>query len=242
MDTINETNDLISASSLGQYNVVEEILCNHLEDVNVVNDSGWTPLVYASNFGHFNIVRLLLRFSAEVNFQDNECRTALMMAASNGHTRCIDILINTGKADKTLTDITGYTALNYAINNGHGSNKLIKNLLSTSIGYQLRGRSTSQSKMEAMPSHTMSWSLQSSNNSVVSSSSDDCNQIFNVYETNAFSNGFWRPNKQHELNPKANNFVPSYVPSFEFLSEKLRILEERVNHLESRLKNEMSSH
>ncbi|CAG2106272.1 unnamed protein product, partial [Medioppia subpectinata] len=214
MESMSKTQDLVSATSIGDYSAVDRILSNNLEDVNAVNKSGWTALMYAANYGHFNIIRLLVRHNVNVNFQDSIGRTALMMAACNGHTRCIDALINYGNADKELSDVSGANALIYAVNNGHGSNKLIKSLLTdgnlspltTYEGQQVRGRS--QAQQSRTRQQEMASAAISSANSVVRESKD---HIFNPYEKTPFSNANWPSvdSVESNLNPKAEQFVPS---------------------------------
>lgn len=124
-------NDLVSAASVGNMSAVEKFLKSRSADINEVNgESGWTPLMYASNYGNYNVVRALIQNGCIVDFQDpNQGRTALMLAACNGHTRCMEVLINIGNADKDIKDIDGHDALYYAKTSGHGNNKMIRTLL-----------------------------------------------------------------------------------------------------------------
>lgn len=176
-----ESIDLISATSIGDYNTVEDILKNNLEDVNNVNASGWTPVMYAANYGHFNIIRLMVRYNCDVNHRDWQGRTALMLAASNGHTRCLDVLINYGNADKSLKDMSGNNAFKYAKNCGHGNNKLIKTLLLKTDGYELKGRAFMAPTPAPSP-------VSLTKSSEISESETLIGEIYNPYETTAFSN------------------------------------------------------
>jgi len=162
-----------------------------------------------------------VRLRANVDFRDSHGRTSLMLAACNGHTRCLDVLINDGKADKQLRDIDGIDALGYAKNNGHGNNKLIKSLLIKPVeGYQVRGRSAYPYLKRSDPISTasQSWTL---TQSLLKASSED--QLFNPCESTPFSNSCWRPINS-ELNPNAQHFLPSVplsVPDFTPLSISL---------------------
>ncbi|CAG2169637.1 unnamed protein product [Oppiella nova] len=212
MDSMRDSQSLVSAASVGDYGTVEYILSNNLEDVNGVNESGWTALLYAANYGHFNIIRHLIRHNANVNYQDSQGRTALMLAACNGHTRCIDALVNYGKADKYMEDLNGANALNYATNHGHGNNKLIKSMLSESSDgfevYQLRGRSYSHVKAEPKPNESLGSTLSLSSNSAT----EEGDHIFNPCGKTPFSNAIWGTVKS-DLNPKAKKFEPSFLHS-----------------------------
>jgi len=52
-----------------------------------------------------------------VNFKDYDSRTALMLAAAEGHTNIVKYLVNHG-ADKSVKDCTGSTALEEAEKKG----------------------------------------------------------------------------------------------------------------------------
>jgi len=202
---MSEPMDLVSAASIGSYSVVEDILRNKLEDVNQVNASGWTPVMYAANYGHFNIIRLFIRHGCEVDHRDWQGRTALMLAASNGHTRCLDVLINYGKADKALKDLSGTDAYKYAKNCGHGNNKLIKSLLLKSEGYELRGRPLST----ATPTNTPVRSRRTSCSLTLNRTPRD--EIYNPFQPTAFSN--------------------SLRDERDFLNLKVKELEKRLNEV-----------
>lgn len=68
--------------------------------------------MYAANYGHYNILKpLVTERQAITNFREPKTdKTALMFAASNGHTRCIETLLQ-GKADKDLKDAQGNNAV-----------------------------------------------------------------------------------------------------------------------------------
>jgi uncharacterized protein len=48
--------------------------------------------MFASQPGHFEIVRTLLEKWAGVNIRDNKVNTALTLASSKGHTRIVELL------------------------------------------------------------------------------------------------------------------------------------------------------
>ena len=60
--------------------------------------------------GHHDCEKLLLEAGADVNAQDKDGRTALMMATRNGHDKCVELLIERG-VDVNVKDNDGRTAL-----------------------------------------------------------------------------------------------------------------------------------
>src|SRR5919206_524002 len=65
-------------------------------DVNARADDGWTPLLWASWFGHADVVKLLLAHGADVNARDKDTDTALMKAATQGHADVVQMLLDKG--------------------------------------------------------------------------------------------------------------------------------------------------
>ncbi|KAH0556821.1 hypothetical protein GP486_005389 [Trichoglossum hirsutum] len=84
-----------------------------------LSSEGRTCLHYASTYGQWDVVRLLLEHNADVNAKDNSRRTALHMAAQNGHTAVVQQLLE-HKADINAKDThDGGTALHMAVRYGH---------------------------------------------------------------------------------------------------------------------------
>lgn len=85
-------------------------------DVNLRDtNSGWTPLIRcASVSGHRNIGLTLLQNGAEVNAQDKDGKTALMIAIVNGHLDLLEILLKKN-ADIKLKNEYGKTAYDMAL-------------------------------------------------------------------------------------------------------------------------------
>lgn len=64
--------------------------------VNKSDDDGWTPLLSAASGGHEGTVQLLLGAGADACAVNNTLRSALHYAASKGHVRVAQILIEAG--------------------------------------------------------------------------------------------------------------------------------------------------
>ena len=72
--------------------VVNRLLDYKELDVNFQGEYGDIALIKASQYGHSEIVRLLLKNKANVNLKDNNGRTALMEASSNGRLKVVELL------------------------------------------------------------------------------------------------------------------------------------------------------
>ena len=64
--------------------------------LNVTDNSDFTPLHEASNFGHLEYVEELHRAGANLNMQSRDKVTPLITAAANGHVAVMEYLINAG--------------------------------------------------------------------------------------------------------------------------------------------------
>eukprot|EP00938_MAST-03A_sp_MAST-3A-sp1_P005266 g5266.t1 len=98
------TNELIFAARRGFDGAVEILLENNNKDI--IDDPGLkscTALHYASMFGHEDIVRMLLKHSADVDIQNNNGSTPLHCAVRNSHYRIANLLIQNG-ADVNAKD------------------------------------------------------------------------------------------------------------------------------------------
>ncbi|KAH3851293.1 hypothetical protein DPMN_093773, partial [Dreissena polymorpha] len=86
--------------------------------LNVVDDAGREPLLWAACSGNAASCALLLKAGADVNTRDNDQLTALHCAASRGNDQCIEVLRKSG-ADVNLMDGNKCTPLFYAITLGN---------------------------------------------------------------------------------------------------------------------------
>uniref|UniRef100_A0A8C2U461 Ankyrin repeat and sterile alpha motif domain containing 3 n=1 Tax=Coturnix japonica TaxID=93934 RepID=A0A8C2U461_COTJA len=118
--------DLHTASSIGQYEVVQECIQRGDVDLNKKNCGGWTPLMYASYIGHDTVVHLLLEAGVNVNIPTPEGQTPLMLASSCGNESVAYFLLQQG-AELEMKDIHGWTALFHCTSAGH--QQMVKFLL-----------------------------------------------------------------------------------------------------------------
>lgn len=90
---------------------------NNFSDLTSPNSTGAIPIYRAAELNKLNVVRTLLRSGVDVNSTTDKkfaSRSALAVAASNGHLELIKFLILSG-ADINRLDVNGYTALNLAL-------------------------------------------------------------------------------------------------------------------------------
>ena len=80
----------------------------------------WTPLHYACQGGHKNIVQYLITdLRCELRARDCNGSLALHIACGNGHLELTNYLITEQDCDVTAQDYNGWTPLDYAYSNGH---------------------------------------------------------------------------------------------------------------------------
>lgn len=81
--------------------------------------SNTEALINAASNGEYDAVVLALTGQSVINGQDSDGLTALMAAASNGHARIVELLLQQPTIDLNIKTKIGWTALIFAIVNGH---------------------------------------------------------------------------------------------------------------------------
>ncbi|KAF0693601.1 Aste57867_15466 [Aphanomyces stellatus] len=79
---------------------------------------GFTPLYLAAMKDHHRVVQCLLRRGARTEVVCNKRRTAIMIAASRGRLKTVEVLL-AFKANVDVKDERGATAWHLAVRNGH---------------------------------------------------------------------------------------------------------------------------
>ena len=103
---------------------IERLLSEGGIDINVQRQPQlWTPLMIAANRGSLDIVRLLLRYQADPNFEEFDSFTALLFAAHHGHVAVARILLERG-ANVYHKSSAGATALSLASSNAEMKREL----------------------------------------------------------------------------------------------------------------------
>ncbi|KAL2676553.1 hypothetical protein Neosp_010314 [[Neocosmospora] mangrovei] len=113
----NQVTALHMAALFGLVNVVRKLATPESVDQQTIN--GWTPLAFATEQGHDEVIRLLLvEHGAKANLQDEDGMTPLHRAVSCRHASSSKLLLEVGKADMWLKDFRGETPLYLAILHG----------------------------------------------------------------------------------------------------------------------------
>ncbi|KAI9801465.1 MAG: hypothetical protein M1833_002697 [Piccolia ochrophora] len=92
-------------------------------DVNAPDEEGTAPLIYASCFGHQDVVAELLSAGANVDKQDRNQWSALMWAMTNRHKAIAKLLLDHG-ASTEVKSSSGRTAFDFAAPNSEISDYL----------------------------------------------------------------------------------------------------------------------
>lgn len=130
--------DLIDAAKSNDSYRVNIILTRSCSKVNDSDKGGRTALHEASQRGHFEIVKMLLRFTAlNVNAQDHIGNTALHEACRNGHKNIVEMLLRRGARpsvrnrygtepihDAAVSVVQEHTIVQLLLNKGINKNSL----------------------------------------------------------------------------------------------------------------------
>jgi hypothetical protein len=114
------------AASNGQIDRVQSFLGGPAKswiDLNAPDSEGTPPLIYASCFGHQDVVATLLDAGANVNRQDKNQWSSLMWAMTNRHKGIAKILLDHG-ADPDVKSSSGRTAHDFLAPNSEMSDYL----------------------------------------------------------------------------------------------------------------------
>jgi hypothetical protein len=117
---------LFMAASNGDVQRVHRLVrgaASELVDLDAVDTEGTPPLVYASCFGHKDVVVALLNAGATVDNQDRNQWTALMWAITNRHKDIAKLLLDHG-ASTDIKSSSGRTALDFVPPNSEMSDFL----------------------------------------------------------------------------------------------------------------------
>lgn len=101
---------IMAASLTGHLDLVKKLRARGAE----INNSGWTPLIYAATGGQDAIVEYLLAEGASINAVSPNGTSALMMAVREGKGSTVTLLIAKG-ADVNHRNQGGATALGWAL-------------------------------------------------------------------------------------------------------------------------------
>lgn len=109
------TSEINRCSKNQDFELVKKVLEYHPEQVNLADERGFTPLLFATYMGNSEIVDYLFKFNPHVDAQDITGNTALMGVSFKGNLEMAQLLLDHG-ANTDLTNKKGATALIYAVN------------------------------------------------------------------------------------------------------------------------------
>ncbi|XP_039875157.1 histone-lysine N-methyltransferase EHMT1a [Simochromis diagramma] len=106
------------AAKLGHYSIIHHLLSKASKYINCQDDGGWTPITWAIEYKHKELVHLLLAKGANVNIRDKEENVCLHWAALSG---CDDIAqaLLEARCDLNAVNIHGDTPLHVAARENH---------------------------------------------------------------------------------------------------------------------------
>jgi ankyrin repeat protein len=113
-----EARPLHHAAFIGFPEIVERLALNYPQFVNVISGPGGTALHAASEGGHVEVVRLLLKCDADVDARGPWDRSPLQLASIVGHLDVVQCLLDHG-ADPNFRDDDHKTPLTLAAVGGH---------------------------------------------------------------------------------------------------------------------------
>jgi ankyrin repeat protein len=118
------------SSNFGLEAIVQLLVMSGKVNVDSKDDYGRTPLSYAAQHGHYNVmVQLMATGNVELDSKDNHGRTPLCYAAWHGQNAVVQHLLATEKVDVDAKDDFDRTPLLYAAQYGQGA--VIQQLIAT---------------------------------------------------------------------------------------------------------------
>ncbi|XP_069775679.1 histone-lysine N-methyltransferase EHMT2-like isoform X3 [Narcine bancroftii] len=101
------------AAKNGNVQMVQFLLATGQVDLNTQDSGGWTPVIWAAEHKHIEIIRLLLDRGASVALKDNEENICLHWAAFAGSSDIAEVLLN-ARCDLQAVNMHGDTPLHIA--------------------------------------------------------------------------------------------------------------------------------
>ena len=107
---------LIYAANVDNPQLIANLIKLDKTAVNLPDNSGNTPLIYAAQKGLDDNLKVLLSNGADVNYRNPATGlSAISAAAAEGNSSAIRLLVRTGKADVNIADLSGRTPIFYAV-------------------------------------------------------------------------------------------------------------------------------
>ena len=105
------------AASYDDPDALDDLISMERSTVNMPDNNGNTPLIYAVQKGYLDNVKVLLASQADVNYKNPTGLSALAAAVAEGDLPMVKWLIKNTRADINITDKKGRTPVFYAVEN-----------------------------------------------------------------------------------------------------------------------------
>ena len=122
-----------------KHNRCREALINGGAGVNIPDEDGWMPLMFAVKEIHVQYVNELIKAGADVYNPDTKGRTPLMLAVGKEHSEIADLLIKAA-ADVNAKDSYGFTALMQAVHEDHEHSELVDRLIKSGANVNIQNK------------------------------------------------------------------------------------------------------
>ncbi|XP_053328834.1 histone-lysine N-methyltransferase EHMT2 isoform X2 [Spea bombifrons] len=105
------------AAKSGNLEMLNYLLSTGQVNVNAQDNGGWTPIIWAAEHRHIEVIRMLLNRGADVTLQDNEKNICLHWASFTGSADIAEVLLN-AQCDIHAVNFHGDTPLHIASREG----------------------------------------------------------------------------------------------------------------------------
>ncbi|KAM6899978.1 histone-lysine N-methyltransferase EHMT2 [Xenentodon cancila] len=106
------------AAKLGNLEIVNMLLETGQVDVNAQDSGGWTPVIWAAEHKHVEVIKVLLNRGADVSIKDKELNVCLHWAAYAGSVDIAELVLNAG-CSLSSVNMHGDTPLHIAAREGY---------------------------------------------------------------------------------------------------------------------------
>lgn len=106
------------AAKSGNLEMLSFLLSTGQVNVNAQDNGGWTPIIWAAEHKHIDVIRTLLTRGADVTLQDNEKNICLHWASFTGSAEIAEILLN-AQCDLHAVNFHGDTPLHISAREGY---------------------------------------------------------------------------------------------------------------------------
>ncbi|XP_072530335.1 histone-lysine N-methyltransferase EHMT2 isoform X2 [Salminus brasiliensis] len=106
------------AAKLGNLEIVTFLLNTGQVDINAQDSGGWTPIIWAAEHRHTDIIRALLNRGADVTLKDKEMNVCLHWASFAGSAEIAELVLNAG-CPLSSVNLHGDTPLHISAREGY---------------------------------------------------------------------------------------------------------------------------